>query len=79
MLFVLSDGLPLACGYMGEPARIDTQLAIREAKKLCSVTGILVGNTDVEAIHKMYGNDFLLVQNAVELPAQLAKTFRKVF
>lgn len=79
LLFVLSDGLPLACGYMGEPARIDTQLAIREAKKLCSVTGILVGNTDVEAIHKMYGNDFLLVQNAVELPAQLAKTFRKVF
>lgn len=79
LLFILSDGLPLACGYTGEPARIDTQLAIREAKKLCSVTGILVGNTNVEAIHKMYGNDFLLVQNAAELPAQLAKTFRKVF
>lgn len=79
LLFVLSDGLPLAKGYIGEPAKLDTQLAIREAKKECSVTGILVGKSDVNDIHQMYGNDFLLVKNASELPAQLAKIFRNCF
>lgn len=78
-LFVLSDGLPLAAQYNGKPAKLDTQLAIREAKRECFVTGILVGNADVNDIHQMYGNDFLLVKNASELPAKLAKVFRNCF
>lgn len=79
LLFVLSDGLPLAAGYRGEPAKLDTRLAIREAKKECTVTGILVGTSDINDIHQMYGNDFLLVKNVSELPAQLAKIFRNCF
>lgn len=79
LLFVLSDGLPLAYGYSGGSAKLDTQLAIREAKKECSVTGILVGKSDINDIHQMYGNDFLLVKNVSELPAQLAKIFRNCF
>lgn len=79
LMFILSDGLPCAHYYHGDAANYDTQLAIREAKKEGSVTGILVGATSVEEIHKMYGNDFLLVKTVSQLPAQLAKAFRKAF
>lgn len=79
ILFVISDGLPIALGYSGEPARKDTKLAIREAKNVCSLTGILVGDSNVEHVHEMYGNDFLLVKNVSTLPAQLSKLFRNSF
>lgn len=79
ILFVISDGAPLAQNYYDRPAIDDTKQAIREAKKVCDLKGILVGTSSVETVHEMYENDFLLVDNAAELPAQLSKLFRKMF
>lgn len=80
ILFVISDGQPLANDYYGKPAILDTKNAIREARKVYDVViGISLGTADTNILHEMYGNDFVSVTKVAELPIELSKLFKKQF
>ena len=77
LLIVISDGQP-ACGYYrGADGIADTKMAIREAKKTAEVIGVLIGNSDVNQLHYMYGNDFFHISKMDELCPLLIKRIIK--
>lgn len=74
MLIVVSDGAPVTDAYStyGEGVA-DTRNAVREVSRLAKVFGVLIGCTDAETHHIMYGNDLLHINDINELPQRLAK------
>lgn len=78
LFIVLSDGLPAAYGYSGSPGLADTKEAIRDAKKECSVLGVLIGNADVERSRYMYEQDFMHISNANDLFVDLTKKIKNI-
>lgn len=77
LMIVISDGAPSANGYRGESACKDTALAIREARKVCDVLGIAIGNDNTKLLQSFYGNDFMHVSKPSDLFSQLAVKLKK--
>ena len=78
LLIVISDGSPCADDYYGEEAIYDTKSAIREAKRLFDVAGIILeAGTATDTLHTMYGDDFVECSNASDLKNKIMKVIRQ--
>lgn len=77
LLFVISDGLPLAEGYRGEAGIADTR---RERGKLehrgIHVMAAAIGE-DRELIRRIYGKGFLNISDTERIPAAMAGIIRQ--
>ena len=74
LLFVISDGLPLAEGYRGEAGIADTR---REREKL-EHRGIHVMAAAIgELIRRIYGKGFLNISDTERIPAAMAGIIRQ--
>lgn len=77
LLFVISDGLPLAEGYRGEAGIADTR---REREKLehrgIHVMAAAIGE-DRELIGRIYGKGFLNISDTERIPAAMAGIIRQ--
>ena len=77
LLFVISDGLPLAEGYRGEAGIADTR---REREKLehrgIHVMAAAIGE-DRELIRRIYGKGFLNISDTERIPAAMAGIIRQ--
>jgi len=77
LLFVISDGLPLAEGYRGEAGIADTR---REREKLehrgIHVMAAAIGE-DRELIGRIYGKGFLNISDTERMPAAMAGIIRQ--
>ena len=77
LLFVISDGLPLAEGYRGEAGIADTR---REREKLehrgIHVMAAAIGE-DRELIRRIYGKGFLNISDTERMPAAMAGIIRQ--
>lgn len=78
LVIVLSDGMPHAGGYSGTPAAADTKEAIKEVKKVASVLGVAIGNSDTDSIRNMYETDFMHISEANELFTGLVKKVKNL-
>lgn len=80
VMIVISDGTPSAENYctLCVNGVTDTKDVIREAKKVASVLGVAVGNCDADAIHYIYGNDFIHINNVDELFAKVSKKLKQI-
>lgn len=78
IMIVISDGTPSANAYSGynNTGIADTKAAIKDANKTSTVLGVAIGSADKDALHEMYGMNFLYVPNVSELSKQLS---RKLF
>ena len=77
LMIVISDGTPCAIGYGGDTANKDTALAIKNARKVCDVLGVALGDADTSVLHSFYGNDFLHVSQPSDLFAGIANKLKK--
>ena len=78
LLIVISDGSPCADDYYNEEAIYDTKSAIREAKRLFDVAGIILeAGTATDTLHTMYGDDFVECSNASDLKNKIMKVIRQ--
>lgn len=78
LLIVISDGAPCADDYHSEEAIYDTKSAIREAKRLFDVAGIILeAGTATDTLHTMYGDDFVECSNASDLKNKIMKVIRQ--
>jgi nitric oxide reductase NorD protein len=78
---VLSDGKPYHGGthYVGEYAIEDTKKAIEEARKAgIKPFGIVVGKQSRKEFERMYGRDFVIIKNVIELPDLLPIIYRRL-
>jgi len=67
-LLIPNDGRPAAHGYGGEAALEDLQETIqRYTRKGLNIYGIAIGD-DIENLKKIYGSNFLEVQDIENLP-----------
>jgi len=82
MLIVISDGTPMCSaydrGYRSDIGAEDTKLAIKDAEKVCSVFGVLVGNQDPKVHEYMYGNNLMHIKKPEELFSGISKQLRKI-
>lgn len=78
VLVVISDGEPAAYAYHNMDGYRDTKDAIREARANGeTVLGVAIG-ADVDVLYKMYGNDFIFVENNVSLFNGIMKKFTEM-
>lgn len=77
LMIIISDGMPCGTGYFGASANKDTADAIRDARRVCEVLGVAVGNDATNVLHQFYGNDFLHVSNPNDLFAKLSVKIKK--
>lgn len=79
ILFVISDGQPACHSYSGSVGIADTIDAIKTARKQMTVFGIAVGRScGPELLQKMYGKDFIYVEDEKLLTNMLCKKLTKV-
>ena len=77
LMIIVSDGQPCGRGYYGEYANKDTVLAIKDARKVCDVLGVAVGNSDTALLHSFYEGDFLHVGCPNDLFSKIASKLKK--
>ena len=79
ILFVISDGQPSCRKYRGSNGIADTIDAIKQVRKFSTVFGIAVGySCGPVMLQKMYGRDFIFVENEALLTNMLCKKLTKV-
>ena len=79
ILFVISDGQPACYKYRGSEGIADTIDAIKQVRKFSTVFGIAGGRScGPELLQKMYGKDFIFVQDENLLTNMLCKKLTKV-
>ena len=80
ILFVISDGEPWCTAYSNLAIGLaDTTLAIKEARKFCTVFGIALGRgCSPETLQHMYGKDFIWCEDERLLTNILCKKLIKV-
>ena len=77
MLFIISDGAPMAPGYSGPRAKIDIQRVVKNAhKKGIEIFACAIGD-DRDEIYDIYGDDFLNIEDLNNLPKTLVKVVKK--
>lgn len=68
LMIVISDGQPAADRYSGTNAIFDTKAAIRDAKRLHSIVGIVLeAGSATDILKTMYGNDWVECNSAKNL------------
>lgn len=77
LLFVISDGQPLANSYRNWFAVQDTKKAIVEAKAKFPVFGIAIGK-DEDVLKSFYGNDFLIAKSCEDLLYGVTGKLKKI-
>lgn len=77
LMIIVSDGQPCGSGYYGEYANKDTILAIKDARKVCDVLGVAVGDSDTALLHSFYEGDFLHVGCPNDLFSKIASKLKK--
>lgn len=79
ILFVISDGEPLAYGYEGTFANDDVKYTVERYKKRgVKITSLGIGYDIDESKHtNMYGRNFLMVQELSTLPLELTKLLKR--
>ena len=74
LMIVISDGQPCADSYYGEDAIFDTKAAIRDAKRLHDIVGIILeAGSATDILKTMYGNDYIECNSAANLKNCIAK------
>ena len=78
LMIIVSDGQPACRAYGWNADGVnDTALAIHDASKYFPVVGILIGNENPDIHRKMYGYNFLHINNPNNLFQGLAKIIEK--
>lgn len=86
LLLVISDGQPSSNIYYNNAVRpmnpetfaiMDTKLAIKEANKVCTPIGILLGNGPHSIHREMYGYNFIHCEQPDKLFANFANLIKK--
>lgn len=68
LMIIISDGQPCADSYYGDDAIFDTKSAIREAKRLFSICGVILeAGYSADVLRTMYGSDYVECENASQL------------
>lgn len=77
LMFVISDGQP-ACGFytQNRPGVADTMRAVRCAQKKVHVIGLAI-DANVNVLHTIYRNDFVVVKHADSLLNIIGKKIQK--
>ena len=74
LMIVISDGQPAADRYYGEEAIFDTKAAIREAKRLHNIVGVILeAGSSTDILKTMYGNDYIECTSSKNLKESIAK------
>lgn len=76
MLIVISDGQPACRFYWGTDGISDTSEAVREAKKTATVVGVAI-DADIDVLHTMYGDGFVLANNLDEMFSTIGQKIKK--
>lgn len=78
LLVVISDGAPCADDYGGNEAIFDTKAAIREAKRLFDVVGVVLeAGYSTDILRTMYGEDFVECEKASDLSNCIKKVIER--
>lgn len=77
IMFVISDGAPLASGYSGVAAQTDLANIIAELRRKGIIIFAAAIGSDKEAIHRIYGDGFLDITDVRTLPNQLLFWLRR--
>lgn len=77
IMFVISDGAPLANGYSGLAAQTDLANIIAELRRKGVIIFAAAIGSDKEAIHRIYGEGFLDITDVRTLPNQLLFWLRR--
>lgn len=74
LMIVISDGQPAADRYYGEEAIFDTKAAIRDAKRLHNIVGVILeAGSSTDILKTMYGNDYVECTSSKNLKESIAK------
>lgn len=74
LMIVISDGQPAANRYYGEEAIFDTKAAIRDAKRLHNIVGVILeAGSSTDILKTMYGNDYVECTSSKNLKESIAK------
>lgn len=74
LMIVISDGQPAADKYYGEEAIFDTKAAIRDAKRLHNIVGVILeAGSSTDILKTMYGNDYIECTSSKNLKESIAK------
>lgn len=74
LMIVISDGQPAADRYYGEEAIFDTKAAIRDAKRLHNIVGVILeAGSSTDILKTMYGNDYIECTSSKNLKESIAK------
>lgn len=76
LLIVISDGQPNSRFYKGMDGISDTSNAIRKAKRACAVIGVGI-DADINVLHTMYGEGFVLANQLDEMFNAIAQKIRR--
>ena len=73
LMIVISDGQPAADRYYGEEAIFDTKAAIRDAKRLHNIVGVILeAGSSTDILKTMYGNDYIECTSSKNLKESIA-------
>ena len=74
LMIVISDGQPAADRYYGEEAIFNTKAAIRDAKRLHNIVGVILeAGSSTDILKTMYGNDYIECTSSKNLKESIAK------
>lgn len=74
LMIVISDGQPAADSYYGEEAIFDTKAAIRDAKRLHNIVGVILeAGSSTDILKTMYGNDYVECASSKNLKESISK------
>lgn len=74
LMIVISDGQPAADSYYGEEAIFDTKSAIRDAKRLHNIVGVILeAGSSTDILKTMYGNDYVECTSSKNLKESISK------
>ena len=74
LMIVISDGQHAADRYYGEEAIFNTKAAIRDAKRLHNIVGVILeAGSSTDILKTMYGNDYIECTSSKNLKESIAK------
>lgn len=74
LMIVISDGQPAADRYYGEEAIFNTKAAIRDAKRLHNIVGVILeAGSSTDILKTMYGNDYIECTSSKNLKESISK------
>ena len=77
MLFILTDGIPYAAGYAGNPANQDLSEMVRKYERQGIVIYALAIGDDSEQLRRIYGTRYLDVRDLNRLPQRMVNLVKQ--